>query len=52
MNVGNYKIYNFAGEKERCSSGLRGTPGERVYPKRVSWVRIPLSPHHNSNQNV
>ena len=31
-------------QKERCSSGLRGTPGKRVYVKSVSGVRIPLSP--------
>ena len=31
--------------KERCSSGLRGTPGKRVYLQRVSGVRIPLFPH-------
>ena len=30
--------------KERCSSGLRGTPGKRVYLQRVSGVRIPLFP--------
>ena len=30
---------------ERCSSGLRGTPGKRVYVKSVPRVRIPLSPH-------
>ena len=30
--------------QERCSSGLRGTPGKRVYAKSVSGVRIPLSP--------
>ena len=29
---------------ERCSSGLRGTPGKRVYAKSVSRVRIPFSP--------
>ena len=29
---------------ERCSSGLRGTPGKRVYSKRVSRVRISVSP--------
>lgn len=29
---------------ERCSSGLRGTPGKRVYSKRVSGVRISFSP--------
>ena len=34
--------------KERCSSGLRGTPGKRVYPKRVSRVRIPISPQKHS----
>ena len=27
--------------QERCSSGLRGTPGKRVYDKIVSRVRIP-----------
>ena len=31
--------------QERCSSGLRGTPGKRVYDKIVSRVRIPISPH-------
>ena len=30
--------------QERCSSGLRGTPGKRVYDKIVSRVRIPISP--------
>lgn len=30
--------------KERCSSGLRGTPGKRVYLQRVSGVRIPVFP--------
>lgn len=30
--------------KERCSSGLRGTLGKRVYSKRVPGVRIPFSP--------
>src|SRR5690606_9447840 len=30
--------------RDRCSSGLRGTPGERVDPKRVTWVRIPPCP--------
>ena len=29
---------------ERCPSGRRSTPGKCVYLKRVSWVRIPLSP--------
>ena len=29
---------------ERCRSGLTGTPGKRVYLKRVPGVRIPLSP--------
>ena len=29
---------------ERCRSGLTGTPGKRVNLKRVSGVRIPLSP--------
>ena len=29
---------------ERCSSGLRGTPGKRVYAKSVSRVRISVSP--------
>ena len=31
--------------RERCSSGLRGTLGKRVYSKRVPGVRIPFSPH-------
>lgn len=31
-------------ERERCPSGLRSTPGKCVYSKRVSRVRIPLSP--------
>ncbi len=36
---------------ERCSSGLRGTPGKRVYSKRVSGVRISFSPQtENENQ--
>ena len=30
--------------KERCRSGLTGTPGKRVYLKRVPGVQIPLSP--------
>ena len=34
----------FAPSLERCSSGLRGTPGKRVYDKIVSRVRIPISP--------
>ena len=38
--------------KERCSSGLRGTPGKRVYPKRVSRVRIPISPQNIHYQGV
>ena len=29
---------------ERCSSGLRGTPGKRVVAKSGTGVRIPLSP--------
>ena len=29
---------------ERCRSGLSGTPGKRVYFKRVPGVRIPLFP--------
>ena len=29
---------------ERWPSGRRRAPGKCVYPKRVSWVRIPLSP--------
>ena len=29
---------------ERCPSGLRSAPGKCVYLKRVSRVRIPLSP--------
>ncbi len=32
--------------KERCRSGLTGTPGKRVYLKRVPGVRIPLSPQN------
>lgn len=32
--------------KEGCSSGLRGALGKRIYPKRVSRVRIPLSPQN------
>gem|GEM_PF-5914218 len=35
---------------ERCSSGLRGTPGKRVYFKRVSGVRISFSPQQNEAQ--
>ena len=35
---------------ERCSSGLRGTPGKRVYSKRVSGVRISFSPQ-NEKEN-
>ena len=31
---------------EKCPSGLRSAPGKCVYPKRVSWVRIPLSPQY------
>ena len=38
--------------KERCSSGLRGTPGKRVYPKRVSRVRIPISPQTIEAQRI
>ena len=34
---------------ERCSSGLRGTPGKRVYSKRVSGVRISFSPLKSAN---
>jgi hypothetical protein len=30
--------------KERCPRGQRSTLGKRVYPNRVPWVRIPLSP--------
>ena len=29
---------------EMSEFGLRSTPGERVGPKRSSWVRIPVSP--------
>jgi hypothetical protein len=29
---------------ERCPSGLRSTPGKRVYVYSVPRVRIPLSP--------
>ena len=36
---------------ERCSSGLRGTPGKRVNSKRVSRVRISVSPQ-NAARNV
>ena len=28
----------------RCPSGLRSTPGKRVYGYAVPWVRIPPSP--------
>ena len=35
---------SFGGQRERCKSGLIGTPGKRVYLKRVPGVRIPLSP--------
>ena len=35
---------------ERCSSGLRGTPGKRVYAKSVSRVRIPFSPQESHNE--
>ena len=34
--------------QERCSSGLRGTPGKRVYDKIVSRVRIPISPQRKN----
>ena len=37
---------------ERCSSGLRGTPGKRVYAKSVSRVRIPISPQNINTQLV
>ena len=37
--------FSIGKQKERCSSGWRGTPGKRVYVKSVSGVRIPLSPH-------
>ncbi len=40
----------FTSDLERCSSGLRGTPGKRVNGKTVSGVRIPLSPQ-KSNRN-
>jgi hypothetical protein len=30
--------------QERCPSGLRSTPGKRVYVNSISRVRIPLSP--------
>ena len=33
-----------SGKKERWPSGLRSAPGKCVYLKRVSRVRIPLSP--------
>src|SRR5690606_25025215 len=36
---------------ERCPSGRRGTPGERVYRNPVSWVRIPPSPQTNAGLN-
>jgi hypothetical protein len=36
--------FNEATVPERCKSGLIGTPGKRVYFKRVPGVRIPLSP--------
>jgi hypothetical protein len=36
--------------KERCRSGLTGTPGKRVYLKRVPGVRIPLSPHRRKRK--
>ena len=38
--------------RERCSSGLRGTPGKRVYDKIVSRVRIPISPQETLKINV
>ena len=34
---------------ERCSSGLRGTPGKRVYAKSVSRVRISVSPQEKKD---
>ena len=37
-------------KEERCSSGLRGTPGKRVNLKRVSGVRIPVFPQITNNQ--
>jgi hypothetical protein len=30
--------------REECPSGLRSTPGKRVYVNRVPWVRIPPLP--------
>ena len=54
LNVSGLFVYlhsRFTGEAlERCSSGLRGTPGKRVYPKRVSRVRIPVSPQTDCPQ--
>ena len=38
--------------RERCSSGLRGTPGKRVYDKIVSRVRIPISPQSNCSRSL
>ena len=37
-------IVLFQYNKERCPRGRRSTLGKRVYPNRVPWVRIPLSP--------
>lgn len=37
-------MFNFAQQTERCSSGLRGTLGKRMYSTRVPGVRIPFSP--------
>ncbi len=39
-----------APSKERCPSGLRSAPGKCVYLKRVSGVRIPLSPQDQTKQ--
>ena len=36
----------FTSDLERCSSGLRGTPGKRVNGETVSGVRIHLSPQY------
>ena len=47
-----HSVSDETGLLERCSSGLRGTPGKRVYPKRVSGVRISLSPQSKDYQEV
>ena len=47
LQSGFYRVFCLIGLPdllERCSSGLRGTPGKRVYPKRVSRVRISVFP--------